>query len=124
MKQFILLILMCLAINSLFAQDTQLDRRAIQKYTQEQIREMPKTKIKQINFLYQQSFIIPDQFKNKIDPNSIDISLYSKMRLVDQQAKVNLINPDAKRESESTTELYIYLLSIDELKQAYQNIKQ
>ena len=123
MKQSILLILIIFAINSIYAQNTQLDQRALQKYTPEQIQKMPETKIKQINFLYQHSFIIPDKFIDEIDPRSIDISHYSKMRLVDQQAKVSLVKPEAKRESESTTDYYIYLLSIDELKQAYQNIK-
>lgn len=123
MKKSIFIILLTFTISSIYAQKTQLDQRALQKYSQEQIQKMPERKIRQINFLYQHSFIIPTEFKDKINATSIDISNYSKMRLVDQQVKVNLINPKASRESESTTDYYIYLLSIDELKQAYKNIK-
>ena len=79
--------------------------------------------MKQINFLYSKSFVIPDEFKTQINTSDIDIRYYSNQRLVDKRAKVFVINKDAKREKESEKNIYFYLLSIEELQQAYKNIK-
>ncbi len=107
-----------------FAQKTPVDKRAYAYYTQEEISQMPDYKIKQINFLYQHSFVIPDEFKGQINPNDIDIRLYSKQRLAHQRAKVYLKNPSTmEKERDNFTGQFIYLLSIDELQEAYENIK-
>jgi|GEM_PF-3502266 len=107
-----------------FAQKTQIDKRAYAYYTQDEIRQMPDYKIKQINFLYQQSFIIPKEFEGQINPDEIDIRKYSRQRAPHQRIKVYLKNPATERkEQDNVSNKYIYLLSIDELQEAYENIK-
>jgi len=123
MRKTILLGFLLLFFVGVNAQKTQIDKRALNYYTKEQIAKMPSSKIKQINYLYQESFVIPDEFKNQISNDDIDIRDYSKQRLKDKRAKVFVINKNAKRESESEKNIYFYLLSIEELQQAYKNIK-
>ena len=123
MRKTILLSFLVLFFISTKAQKTQLDRRALNYYSQEQIAKMPNSKIKQINFLYQESFIIPEEFKTQINKDDIDIRDYSKQRLKDKRAKVFVINKNAKRETGSEKSIYFYLLSIEELQQAYKKIK-
>lgn len=107
-----------------FAQKTQIDKRAYAYYTQDEISQMPDYKIKQINFLYQQSFIIPKEFKGQINPDEIDIRKYSRERAPHQRVKIYLKNPvSEKREQDNVSNKYIYLLSIDELQEAYENLK-
>ena len=123
MRKTILLSLLLLFIINIKAQKIKVDKRALNYYSKEQITKMPETKLKQINFLYQQSFIIPDEFKTQINKDDIDIRDYSNQRLKDKRAKVFVINKNAKTERESESNLYFYLLSIEELQQAYKNIK-
>ncbi len=107
-----------------FAQKTQIDKRAYAYYTQDEINQMPDYKIKQINFLYQHSFIIPKEFDGQINPDEIDIRKYSQQRAPHQHVKVYLKNAvtDSK-EQENVSNRYFYLLSIDELQEAYENLK-
>ena len=123
MRKTILLSFLVLFFVATKAQKTQIDKRALNYYSKEQIAKMPEKKLKQINFLYQHSFIIPDEFKTQINTNDIDIRDYSNQRLADKRAKVFVINKNAKRETESEKNIYFYLLSIEELQQAYKNIK-
>ena len=123
MRKTILLSFLVLFFVSTKAQKTQIDKRALNYYSQEQISKMPDSKIKQINFLYQESFVIPEEFKAQINKDDIDIRDYSRQRLKDKRAKVFVINKNAKREKESESSMYFYLLSIEELQQAYKNIK-
>ena len=117
---FAFTILLFISVN---AQQIELDKRALNYYSKEQITKIPDTKIKQINFLYQESFIIPKEFEGQINPNDIDIRDYSQQRLPNEQAKVFLINKDATKEKESQSNYYIYLISIEELQEAYKTIK-
>lgn len=107
------------------AQKTTLDKRAFGYYTQEEINAMPNYKIKQINYLYQQSFEIPNEFKGLINPNDIDIRRYSKQRLPNRKAKVYLYNANVEqqKEQDNFSNQYIYLISIEDLQNAYENIK-
>jgi len=107
-----------------FAQKTQIDKRAYAYYTQDEISQMPDYKIKQINFLYQHSFIIPKEFEGQINPDEIDIRKYSRQRAPHQRVKVYLKNAVTDRkEQDNVSNKYFYLLSIDELQDAYENIK-
>ncbi len=108
-----------------FAQKTTLDKRAYAYYTQDEINAMPDYKIKQINYLYQNSFEIPEEFKGQIDPNDIDIRRYSKQRLPDKKVKVYLYdtNTSNQKEHDNFSGKYIYLISIEDLQNAYENIK-
>ena len=113
-----------LSVSLVYGQKTTIDKRAFSYYTQSEINQMPEYKIKQINFLYQHSFVIPNEFNGQINPNDIDIRQYSKQRLPHTRAKVFLesIAPTEK-ERDNFTGQYIYLLSIDELQEAYDNLK-
>ena len=108
-----------------FAQKPTLDKRAYAYYTQDEINAMPDFKIKQINYLYQQSFEIPEEFKEQINPDDIDIRRYSKQRLPNKKVKVYLYNSNAEdqKEHDNFSGQYIYLISIEDLQNAYENIK-
>ncbi len=123
MRKTILLSFLLLLFISTKAQKTQLDKRALNYYSEQQVSKMSDTKLRQINFLYQKSFVIPKEFKTQINKNDIDIRDYSNQRLAGKRAKVYVINKNAKRETESEKNIYFYLLSIEELQQAYKNIK-
>jgi len=125
MKKGIMVLLIMLSSSVLFAQKIQIDKRALKYYSEEEIKSMPINKIKKINFLYSQSFIIPEEFKGQIDPNSIDIRKYSRYRKLNEMAKVYLIdhNKEVKGESDyNLSNKYIYLISIEELRDAYEKI--
>ena len=123
MRKTILLSLLILLFVAANAQKVQIDKRATNYYSKEQVSKMSDTKIKQINFLYQESFIIPKESKGLINKDEIDIRNYSNQRLADKRAKVFVKNKNAKREVESEKNIYFYLLSIEELQQAYKKIK-
>lgn len=123
MRRFIFTGLLVFLVNLGYSQKVTIDKRAYAYYTQEEIAQMPEFKIKQVNFLYRQSFIIPDKFKGQINPDEIDIRQYSKQRLPHSRAKVYLKSPGTSREKDNFTGQYIYLLSIDELQEAYENLR-
>ena len=120
-KQLTTLVLMFLFF-SIYAQKTEIDKRALNYYSADQIEKLSDVKIKQINYLYQQSFIIPEEFKTKINSVDIDIRKYSNCRLPDKKAKVALIKGDEREVSQGES-VYIYLISIRELQEAYKRIK-
>lgn len=124
MRVLFISIVFLLTVSFSFAQKKTIDKRAFTYYTQDEISQMPDYKIEQINFLYQYSFIIPDEFKGQINIDNIDIRQYSKQRLAHQRAKVFLNSQTSKKkEQDNFTGQYIYLLSIDELQEAYEKFK-
>ena len=129
MKKIIILsVLFSISIFSFSQQKIQIDKRAYNYYTKEEINSMPACKIKKINYLYKHSFIIPEEFKGQIDPNSIDVRKYSRYRKLHENAKVYLIDDtkDVKGESDKNnlSGKYIYLISIEELRDAYNKIDE
>ena len=113
------------ASSNIYAQKIQIDKRALKYYSQEEVKSMPESKIKKINYLYKYSFIIPDEFKGQIDPNSIDIRKYARYRKLNEMAKVYLIDDSKEIKGESDYNLsgkYIYLISIEDLRDAYDKI--
>ncbi len=123
MRKYLLLGFFVLFFLNINAQETKPDKRALNYYSQKQIANMPEVKIKQINYLYQKSFIIPKEFEAIINADEINIRDYSNLRLSDKRAKVFIKNKNANSEKESVNSYYIYLISIDELQQAYKEIK-
>ena len=124
MRNFTVSIILMLFVSFAYGQKTTIDKRAYSYYTQNEINQMPEYKIKQINFLYQHSFIIPDEFKGQINPDNINIRQYSKQRLPHQRVKVFLKGTENNsKERDNFTGQYIYLLSIDELQEAYDSLK-
>jgi hypothetical protein len=123
MRKYLLLGFFALVFLNINAQETKPDKRALNYYSQEQIANMPDVKIKQINYLYQKSFVIPKEFEAIINADEINIRDYSNLRLSDKRAKVFIKNTNAHSERESENSYYINLISIDELQQAYKEIK-
>ncbi len=122
MRKLLLLTILFLSI-SVFSQKIEIDKRARKYYTDTEIASMSNSKIKRINALYQQSFIIPDEFKGSINPNDIDIRDYSKERLPHERAKVHIRVKTNTPETDIRKKEYIILLSIDELQELYSKIK-
>ncbi|MBI4646358.1 MAG: hypothetical protein HY738_07145 [Bacteroidia bacterium] len=120
------LFLLTVLSGQLLAQSKEeIDKRALKYYSNQEIKEMPAYKIKQINYLFTKSFIIPDEMKEKVDPAQIDINQYTRIREYDSQKKVNLINNGTvTSEADAFTEKYIILLSIKEIQQAYKDIEE
>ncbi len=124
MKRYVFVVILLMS-TGLFAQKIQIDKRALNYYSKEEIQSMPESKIKKINYLYKYSFIIPDEFKGQIDPNSIDIRKYARYRKLNEMAKVYLIDDTKEPKAESDYNLsgkYIYLISIEDLRDAYDKI--
>jgi len=123
MRKLLLLIAVFIFIAQSYSQSVKIDKRAEKYYTKEEIKSMPPEKIKQINALYTKSFIIPDEFKGQINPDDIDIRDYSRERLPFDRAKVYLKQKSDRPETDNRSDKYIILLSIQELKTLYANIK-
>jgi len=94
-----------------------IDQRAKDSYTPEEISSMPEYKVLQINYLYADSWYIPQEHKNRIDPLDINISDYSAFRRDKGDARVYL-------NLEKTTGPYIYLKSKAEVKKQLDLIKE
>ncbi|PLX04534.1 MAG: hypothetical protein C0594_09100 [Marinilabiliales bacterium] len=124
MKKITLLFIGIVVSVSLFAQGakTTIDSRASGYYTPEQLSKMSETKIRQVNWLYNNSFEIPTEFSGQIDPSDIDVRKFSKFRAVNEKVKVSL-GKDLYEES-TDNGMFIYLLSIHEMKEAYNQIEE
>jgi hypothetical protein len=124
MKKILLFICLLIIVTKInFAQNVnKVDKRALNYYTTEEINNMPLTKINQINYLYTKSFIIPDEFKNKIKPDDIDIRLYSGFRKQNERAKAYIYSMIEGIDKNNSNE-YIILLSISEIQQAFKEIE-
>jgi hypothetical protein len=127
-KISVLTFLFFLTIFAFSQQEIQIDKRAYNYYTKEEINSMPINKIKKINFLYKHSFIIPEEFKGQIDPNKIDVRKYSRYRKLHERTKVYLIDdsktPKGESDVNNLSGKYIYLISIDELRDSYEKIDE
>ena len=108
--------------NNIYSQTNKcllIDKKALNYYTFEDINNMSLIKIKQLNYLYNKSFIIPDKFKNIINTKEIDIRNYSGYREKNKRVKVPLnINERASSEE------YIILLSGSEVRHKFKDIEQ
>ena len=107
------------------AQTTELDQRAMNYYSEQQVAELSDLKIKQINYLYSNSFVVPEEMQEKINPEEIDVRKYSKRRSKSERVKIYLIaQGETRSEEQAFTENYILLKSIDELKDAYSQLEK
>ncbi len=66
------------------------DSRALEDYSIEEIHSMPEYKIYQVNYLYADSWTIPEEHEKNIDPGEIIITRYSAFRHDSRQQKVFL----------------------------------
>lgn len=101
-----------------------IDNRAKENYTEKEISEMPISKVREINFYYSESFIIPDEFKGIIKSENINIKTYEEYRQLTERTKVFLYTDSTKGETQELSNYFIYLLSKNELQQAYKNLNQ
>ncbi len=120
MKLNYLIVLLMYFVFSLNAQDKiKIDNRAYNHYTIEEIKQMPDSKIEKLNFLFNESFIIPEQMKNKIKKEEIDVYSYSVFRKENERVEVSLTIT-----KEIVSKEYIILLSYKEMDEAYQKIDE
>ena len=112
-----------LSVSAISAQNPQqVDQRALKHYTVEEISQMPDYKIEQINFLFNESYLIPEKFQEKINAEQVDIMLFTGYRK--QAERVNVpLNINTEGREGGISEEYIILLSADELKEAFQKIR-
>lgn len=108
-----------------FAQEkTNVDQRALNKYSANQLQEAGELKIRQINWFYNESFIIPREFAGVITPSDVDIKRYDHSRKPDEQAKVYLTNETMDEKNIKGSGEYIILKSINEVRAAYKQIEE
>lgn len=102
-----------------FSQNSNLvDRRALNKYSVDEINKMPKSKIDKLNYFYSSSFIVPEEMKGLINAQDIDIADYSLFRKEKTNEKIDL-----GAIKEHFTGKYIILISHEELEKAYNEIE-
>lgn len=100
----------------------QIDKRALNYYSTDELKEMPQSKIKEVNFYYSESFIIPEEFKEIIKAENINIKTYEEYRQINERAKVYLYKETSTGEVQEESNYFIYLLSKNELKEAYKTL--
>lgn len=124
MKIFFISLLLWVAGSAVFAQESiKLDDRTIKHYSKEQIEELTDISILQINYLFNESFIIPEEMKEFVNAADIDILDYHQCRLPKERKKVFLVNPNASSEADSFTDKYIILFSVLEVQDAINKIE-
>lgn len=117
---FIALIVCLIATFNVFGQTKPvLDKRAYNHYNIDEINIMPASKIEKLNFLFQQSYLIPEDMAGIIIPDNVDVYSFSGFRKEDERVSVPLMIT-----KELPSEEYIILLSFKELDQAYRQIDQ
>jgi hypothetical protein len=84
-------------------------------YNRKQASTMPDLKIKQVNFLYSQSFIV-SKSDCKINENELDFNAFNHLRKAGSRVKVPVAQKGCAAEIE--------LLSIDELNSEFEKIKK
>ena len=117
------ILMMAVALLTFFSYShaQELDARAKQKYSADEISQFSQAKIQKLNYLYQHSFLIPEEFAGQINVADIDIRDYNSLRKKSQRVKaaVNL-----EGNSRLNNGVYIILLSVDELQEAYRIIER
>lgn len=107
----------------LFAQSgIKLDHRAYNHYTIDEINKMSEAKKRQVNFLFNQSFIVPEKYKEVVNPDLIDVLDYNSLRRPNDRVEVYLRSKEG--EEEVSTDRTIILLSINELLNMYKAISE
>lgn len=108
------LVLFCALVRAQDVQSLQLDSRAYRHYTADEIKAFDAAKIEKLNYLFNESFIIPDDMKSTLKNEDVDIYGFSSFRSENERVKLPLsaITEQAGNE-------YIILLSYKELDEAY-----
>ncbi|RLD48311.1 MAG: hypothetical protein DRI94_12730 [Bacteroidetes bacterium] len=115
----IITIIVLLFTFSAFSQNTKIiDKRAYNYYTQKDINEMPLYKIMQINYDFNDSYIIPKEMKRKINHKKVDVFKLSVYRKKHENYKIDLGTIDEK-----TTGKYIILKSQQEVAEIHKKIQ-
>lgn len=119
MRNFLLTAFLLLSVSVISQNMDKVDKRALKKYSPEELTVMPAVKIEQINYLYNASFIIPDELKGVVNPAEIDVALYTLHRKENDRVKIDLGLNDEKK-----TGKYIILLSHKEVDKAFEEIEK
>jgi hypothetical protein len=119
---FVMLALAFISMLSAYTQNNKIiDQRAFSHYTENEIAEMPLSKIHQINYLYRESFSIAEESVGKINPETIDAFNLSAFRKENERVKISI---DIDREGKKTDRApeYIILFSHKEVDEAFKKI--
>ncbi|PLX01186.1 MAG: hypothetical protein C0594_13940 [Marinilabiliales bacterium] len=119
-KEIIMLSVVLLISVSVMGQKVELDKRAKNHYTDEQISKIPDVKREKMNFMYRESFIIPEEMQGKLSKDDIDVTPYHVFRKQSERQRVPL-NIDEEQEF-APADRIIILLSQDEVDEAFAKI--
>ena len=81
---------------------------------------MPVSKILQTNYLFRDSYIIPDEFKQSLNSENVDGFKLGAFRKEKERVKINI---DIEKEEKITSNKYVILLSYEEVDKALNEIK-
>lgn len=111
-----------MCFSQLFSQTkVALDKRAINYYSAQEINEMPESKIIQTNYLFRESYLIPDEFKQTLNSDNVDGFKLGAFRKEKERVKINI---DMDKEGKPASNKYIILLSYEEVDKALNEIKE
>ena len=120
MKFFTLFILLGICTLSYSQESLQIDKRAINYYSEQELADMPLSKILQTNYLFRESYIIPDEFKQTLNSENVDGFKLGAFRKEKERVKINV---DMDKEGKSASNKYVILYSYEEVDKALNEIK-
>lgn len=120
MKLIAFVILLGICTLSYSQETVQIDKRAFNYYTEQEIKEMPVLKIIQTNYLFRESFIIPDEFKQTLNSENVDGFKLGAFRKEKERVKISI---DIEKEEKLSSNKYVILLSYEEVDKALSDIK-
>ncbi|OFX55531.1 MAG: hypothetical protein A2046_00820 [Bacteroidetes bacterium GWA2_30_7] len=120
MKHIFAFIFLIICTLSYSQEKTQIDKRALNYYSEQEIKEMPVSKILQTNYLFRDSYIIPDEFKQSLNSENVDGFKLGAFRKEKERVKINI---DIEKEEKITSNKYVILLSYEEVDKALNEIK-
>lgn len=112
------LTILLFVINAFSQNNKIIDKRALSYYTKDEINNMPLYKVMQLNYDFNDSYIIPVEMKRKVNKKKIDVLKFSNLRNKNTETKVDIGSIDEK-----STGLFIILKSQVEVSKAHQEIK-
>ncbi len=106
-------------VNAQTSSTVEIDKRAYNYYTKSEIEAMPDVKKAKINYLINNSFIIPNEMKGRFSKKDINGLEFSAFRQRNKRVSIPVqINKEIKSKD------YIVLLSETEIKEAYRLIEK
>jgi len=118
LKSIITIIVLLFTVN-VFSQNSKIiDKRAYKYYTQKEINDMPLYKVMQINYDFNDSYIIPKETKRKVNTKKLDVFKLTVYRKKNEDYKIDIGTIDEKN-----TGIYVILKSQVEVAKMHEEIK-